>query len=130
LARVDFSSSESIAVVILSARWRHVSRINQWGLNWIWAVFTLIFVAWRFLLVKWTHPVVGEIEATIGEVKAELTPPDGDSGGNVEEIIERIIIEPAMIAQFGKIGRLFGNAVRIWSVPSPIYITPMSSTPY
>ncbi|MFM8419263.1 MAG: hypothetical protein ACKOEQ_03965, partial [Verrucomicrobiota bacterium] len=26
-------------------------QINQWGLNWIWAVFTLIFVAWRFLLV-------------------------------------------------------------------------------
>lgn len=68
-------------------------QINQWGLNWIWAVFTLIFVAWRFLLVKWTRPVVGEIEATIGEIKAELTPPDGDSGGNVEEIIERIIVE-------------------------------------
>ena len=48
-------------------------QINQWGLNWIWAVFTLIFVAWRFLLVKWTRPVVGEIEATIGEIKAELT---------------------------------------------------------
>ncbi|MDJ0526832.1 MAG: 50S ribosome-binding GTPase, partial [Microcystis sp. M53600_WE12] len=68
-------------------------QIHQWGLNWIWAVFTLIFVAWRFLLVKWTRPVVGEIEATIGEIKAELTSPDGDSGGNVEEIIERIIVE-------------------------------------
>ncbi len=68
-------------------------QIHQWGLNWIWAVFTLIFVAWRFLLVKWTRPAVGEIEAAIGEIKAELTPPEGDSGGNVEEIIERIIVE-------------------------------------
>jgi len=51
------------------------------------------FCAWRFLLVKWTRPAVGEIEAAIGEIKAELTPPYGDSGGNVEEIIERIIVE-------------------------------------
>jgi predicted GTPase len=70
-------------------------QIDQWGLNWIWAVFTLIFVAWRFLLVKWTRPVVTEIEATIAEVNAELTAPnpEGETSQSVEEILQKIITE-------------------------------------
>ncbi|MBD1907145.1 MULTISPECIES: GTPase family protein [Cyanophyceae] len=47
-------------------------QIHQWGINWIWAVFTLVFVGWRWLLVKWTRPAIAQIESVIAEVSAEL----------------------------------------------------------
>ncbi|MBD1935370.1 MULTISPECIES: GTPase family protein [Cyanophyceae] len=47
-------------------------QIHEWGINWIWAVFTLVFVGWRWLLVKWTRPAIAQIESVIAEVSAEL----------------------------------------------------------
>ncbi|MBF2029697.1 MAG: GTPase family protein [Oscillatoriales cyanobacterium C42_A2020_001] len=47
-------------------------QIHTWGLSWIWAVFTVVFVGWRFLLVKWTRPVLQQVEAAIAEVTEEL----------------------------------------------------------
>jgi len=47
-------------------------QIHAWHLNWIWAVFTLVFVGWRFLLVKWTQPEIKQIEAVVTEVNKEL----------------------------------------------------------
>lgn len=47
-------------------------QIHEWRLNWIWAVFTLVFVGWRFLLVKWTQPEIKQIEAVVVEVNKEL----------------------------------------------------------
>ncbi|MBD2006102.1 MULTISPECIES: GTPase family protein [Cyanophyceae] len=47
-------------------------QIHQWGINWIWAVFTLVFVGWRWLLVKWTRPAIAQIESVMAEVSAEL----------------------------------------------------------
>ncbi|MBD2344846.1 GTPase family protein [Anabaena subtropica] len=47
-------------------------QIHEWGINWIWGVFTLIFVAWRWLLVKWTQPAIKQVEAALAEVKEEL----------------------------------------------------------
>ncbi|WP_414752148.1 GTPase family protein [Anabaena sp. CCY 9910] len=47
-------------------------QIHTWGISWIWAVFTLVFVAWRWLLVKWTQPAIRQIEAALAEVKEEL----------------------------------------------------------
>jgi small GTP-binding protein len=38
-------------------------QIHTWGLNWIWAIFTLLFVAWRWLLGKWTQPILEQVEA-------------------------------------------------------------------
>lgn len=32
-------------------------QLHAWGLNWIWAVILLIFVAWRWLLARWTTPM-------------------------------------------------------------------------
>ncbi|MBD2339421.1 GTPase family protein [Calothrix sp. FACHB-156] len=48
------------------------SQIHTWGISWIWAVFTLIFVGWRWLLVKWTRPEVEQLEAVLAEVNEEL----------------------------------------------------------
>ena len=32
-------------------------QIHQWHLNWIWAVFGLVVLGWRWLFVKWSTPV-------------------------------------------------------------------------
>ncbi|MGI2908852.1 GTPase family protein [Tolypothrix sp. VBCCA 56010] len=47
-------------------------QIHEWRINWIWAVFTLVFVGWRILLVKWTQPQLTQIEAVVTEVNKEL----------------------------------------------------------
>lgn len=47
--------------------------IHRWGINWIWAIFLLVFLLWRWLLVKWTKSGVKEIEAVIQKMNAELT---------------------------------------------------------
>ncbi|HAJ59393.1 MAG TPA: GTPase [Cyanobacteria bacterium UBA8543] len=47
-------------------------QIHEWGINWIWAVFTLLLVGWRWLLVKWTRPAVNQLEAALIEVSQEL----------------------------------------------------------
>jgi uncharacterized protein len=47
-------------------------QIHAWGISWIWGVFTLVFVSWRWLLVKWTQPAVNQVEAVLAEVREEL----------------------------------------------------------
>ncbi|MUG93696.1 GTPase [Scytonema sp. UIC 10036] len=54
-------------------------QIHEWSINWIWAVFILVFVGWRWLLVKWTQPLVGQVEAIVAEVSKELESTTGDS---------------------------------------------------
>ncbi|CAD5952864.1 GTPase family protein [Planktothrix agardhii] len=46
--------------------------IHNWGINWIWAVFTLIFVCWRWLLVRWTKPMLKEMETITAKFNQEL----------------------------------------------------------
>ncbi len=53
-------------------------QIHEWRINWIWGVFTLVLVGWRWLLVKWTRPAVDQIEAVVAEVTKEL---ESDAGG-------------------------------------------------
>jgi uncharacterized protein len=48
------------------------SQIHAWGISWIWAVFTLMFVGWRWLLVKWTRPEVEQLEAALAQFSEEL----------------------------------------------------------
>ncbi|MCX7593762.1 MAG: 50S ribosome-binding GTPase, partial [Fischerella sp.] len=54
-------------------------QIHEWGLNWIWGVFILLFVGWRWLLVKWTQPVVTRVEAVVAEVGKELESAVGET---------------------------------------------------
>jgi len=48
------------------------TQIHTWGLSWIWALFTFVFVGWRWLLVRWTKPAINQIEAVFAEVREEL----------------------------------------------------------
>jgi uncharacterized protein len=47
-------------------------QIQAWGISWLWAVFTLALVVWRWLLVKWTQPAVAHIEDIVAQVNKEL----------------------------------------------------------
>ncbi|WP_017316592.1 GTPase family protein [Mastigocladopsis repens] len=47
-------------------------QIHDWGISWIWGVFILIFVGWRWLLARWTGPAVKQMEAVMAEVSKEL----------------------------------------------------------
>jgi uncharacterized protein len=58
-----------IATFLLTAAgWQ----IHAWGINWIWGVFILLFVGWRWLLVRWTQPALKQVEAVLAEVSEEL----------------------------------------------------------
>jgi len=47
-------------------------QIHEWGINWIWGVFILIFVGWRWLLAKWTRSAVEQVETVMAQVSQEL----------------------------------------------------------
>lgn len=47
-------------------------QIHAWGISWIWGVFTLLLLGWRWLLVKWTQPAFAQMEAVMAEVSQEL----------------------------------------------------------
>ena len=48
------------------------TQINEWGINWIWGVVTLILVGWRSLLVKWTRSEIEQVEAAIALANQQL----------------------------------------------------------
>jgi uncharacterized protein len=47
-------------------------QIHQWGISWIWAIFTIVLVGWRSLLVRWTKPMLNQVEAVMAEVSKEI----------------------------------------------------------
>ncbi|MEB3308937.1 MAG: GTPase [Snowella sp.] len=57
-----------VIFLLVAASWQ----IHAWGLTWIWAIFTLIFVGWRWLLVRWTKPAVNQLETVLTEIQQEL----------------------------------------------------------
>jgi predicted GTPase len=76
-------------------------QIHEWRLNWIWGVFTLVFVGWRWLLVKWTRPAVGQMEAVMAEVNKELEstanqavglPAGNDATNQSEAALQKILV--------------------------------------
>jgi predicted GTPase len=69
-------------------------QIHEWHLNWIWAVFTLVFVGWRFLLGKWTQPEIKQIEAVAYEVNKELqsVANDANTPTKAEAVLQEILI--------------------------------------
>jgi hypothetical protein len=61
-----------IAIIITFLMISAGMQIHAWGISWIWGIFTLVLLGWRWLLVKWTKPVVDELESVLAEVSAEL----------------------------------------------------------
>jgi len=75
------------------------SQIHAWGVSWIWAVFTVALVGWRFLLVKWTKSPFAEMEAALEEVSQDLEEaademaalPAGETSNNIETALQTIL---------------------------------------
>jgi uncharacterized protein len=74
------------------------TKIHEWGLNWIWAVFTLAILGWRWLLVKWTQSSVVQVETVLGNVSQELknslaaaTPAGSDSIDLVTAALQQVL---------------------------------------
>lgn len=61
-----------IAAIIAFLLFAAGRQIHEWEINWIWAIFTLVLVGWRWLLVKWTQPALQPMETLVAEVNQEL----------------------------------------------------------
>ncbi|MEA5471603.1 hypothetical protein [Spirulina sp. 06S082] len=46
---------------LIAAGWQ----IHLWGISWIWGIFVLTLVGWRWLLVKWTKPSLVPLEKVV-----------------------------------------------------------------
>ncbi|MCT7951640.1 GTPase family protein [Ancylothrix sp. C2] len=68
-------------------------QIHEWGINWIWAIFTLIFLAWRWLLVKWTQPARQQIEAIIADINQEIETTPNNTNTQPQTALEEIILK-------------------------------------
>jgi hypothetical protein len=75
-------------------------QIHEWGINWIWGIFTLVFVGWRWLLVGWTQPIVNQVEAAVADVSKELETSTNeaarllatkDTGSKAENTLQKIL---------------------------------------
>jgi uncharacterized protein len=53
-------------------------QIHDWGINWIWGVFILIFMGWRWLLVKWTKPISAQLDGIIAEINQDFSLSEGN----------------------------------------------------
>jgi predicted GTPase len=65
-------------------------QIHEWGINWIWGVVTLVFVGWRWLLVKWTKNPLGGVETTLTELKQELETTIANTATTGTDAAERV----------------------------------------
>jgi uncharacterized protein len=92
-----------IAFIIIFLLVSAGSQIHTWGISWIWGVFTVLFVGWRWLLVKWTQPALQEVEAVLAEVREELASAADDTvgtvGSDVTKQAEEALQEILQIAQ-------------------------------
>jgi uncharacterized protein len=70
-----------VSFLIVSA----ATQIHAWGLSWIWAIVGLVFVGWRWLLVKWTKPMLNEVEAAMTELADAMPEGLGDLGNNGDD---------------------------------------------
>jgi uncharacterized protein len=92
-------------------------QIHEWGINWIWAVVTVMFVGWRWLLVRWTSPMQRQVAAVMAEVSQELAatpfpdritgtlPPDADRANQtataLHQVLETARQDPPMWEDWG-----------------------------
>ncbi len=68
-----------IAAIVIFLMVSAGQQIHEWGINWIWGVFTLVFVGWRWLLVRWTRPEIEQVEAALAEINKELEAEAGET---------------------------------------------------
>jgi predicted GTPase len=55
----------AIAVGLISVA---LVQLHTWGLSWVWAIVAVALAGWRWLLGRWTRPVVASLEAAIADL--------------------------------------------------------------
>ncbi|HBQ98890.1 MAG TPA: GTPase, partial [Cyanobacteria bacterium UBA11691] len=89
----------SIAILLLIAAGL---QIHTWGLSWIWTIFILVFLGWRWLLVLWTRPMVEQVEAAVAAISADMEAVteetqsaigNAEVGAQIETALETILKE-------------------------------------
>ncbi len=75
-------------------------KIHEWELNWIWGVFTLLLVGWRWLLVRWTQASIGKgadvitaASRELASITANATPLTGDAAERVTAVLQQVITD-------------------------------------
>jgi uncharacterized protein len=74
-------------------------KIHEWELNWIWGVFTLVFVGWRWLLVRWTQKssigrsadMIAAASRELESITANATPLNGEAADLVTAVLQQVI---------------------------------------
>ncbi|NJR67366.1 MAG: GTPase [Synechococcales cyanobacterium CRU_2_2] len=84
------------AFVMISAG----AQIHAWGISWIWAVFALVLLGWRWLLVRWTGSRFDRLESAIEAATAELEASGEENAAAIdhdtrraEAIVQRLLRE-------------------------------------
>jgi uncharacterized protein len=76
-------------------------KIHEWGLTWVWGVFTLVFVGWRWLLVRWTQKssisqsadFIAAASLELESITASAIPMAGDAAELVTAALQKVIVE-------------------------------------
>jgi small GTP-binding protein len=106
-----------VIFLLIAAGWQ----IHQWGLSWIWAIVILLFVGWRWLLVRWLRPQANSIEAAIAQANAELIErqplpskdlPQGDRAQQVESVLQSVLESTRSDRPFWEDGATFWQRCR------------------
>jgi predicted GTPase len=88
----------------IAAGWQ----IHQWGINWVWGIFILLLVSWRWLLVRWTKPIAQQVdeviaaaqktaqenlEASVSQLqRGGAVTPDADRADQIETALQEVLI--------------------------------------
>jgi small GTP-binding protein len=90
-------------------------QIHQWGLSWLWAIFTVVFLVCQRLLVKWTKSELPSAENFLQEIKESL-PAASDHSATVENILQDILSksqnDPPIWESWGTFGQRCQELVR------------------
>ncbi len=84
-----------IALIVIFLLIAAGTQIHEWGINWVWGIFVVVFVGWRWLLVKWTKPVISQIDDIAQELSAEVESSTDNDNEELVTAIESIIQKSA-----------------------------------
>ncbi len=57
-----------VGFILVAAGWQ----IQHWGVSWIWAIFLVVLLGWRWLLARWTKPQLAQLEAAVADANQQL----------------------------------------------------------
>ena len=93
-----------IALIVIFLLIAAGTQIHEWGLNWVWGIFVVVFAGWRWLLGKWTKPAMLELEDITAKLSAEaestIAPENQELATAIENIIQNSANDPLIWQDF------------------------------